>query len=661
MRSAPRQSVTLRVVLLGLLLIPLQAQWIIYMELVRSGIFPTVLTLLFTTIFLLFGVAVLNLALRRWWPRVALRDGELVTLYVILAVGAALSGCDVGQTLVHILPAPYHFATPENGWEAHFHRDLPPGLMVTDEIALKHFYQGASSFYRPENWHPWVRPLAAWMGFIFLLLLTMHSVNTLVQRQWIEAERLTFPIVQLPLALSDTPTFWRGRGLWAGFALAAGLNVLNGLHFLFPVVPQINCRQIVNLGPLLVNRPWSSLGWMPITMYPFALGLGFLMPLDLSFSCWFGLWLWKAQRILEAALGHNVPGLNALYSTQQLSGVWIAVLLFALWMGRRHLRALLRAALAGRTSQRQGAEETSRAPRPEDASQPDPVAADPLSPRTTLALVLLGTVGLILFAYYAGMTVGFAVGYFLVYLAFSLALTRMRAEFGPPCHDLYAAGPDQIFTTWLGPEAFEQRNLTATAVFYWLSRESPRSHPMPHQLEGLRLGHAAHLSLRRLWVVMLIAGWLGGLATFWAVLHHAYIHGSEAKFSGPAVWFATEGFKRLNGWIITPPDPHAGERWAMILAGGVAWFILWLRTRVLWFPFHPAGYAISSWWAINLLWFPLLLSWLAKTLVLRYGGLRAYRNARPFFFGLILGEFVVGSMWQLVGLIGGFTTYAFWI
>jgi hypothetical protein len=544
--------------------------------------------------------------------------------------------------------------------------------MVSDEVSLKHFYQGASSFYRPENWPPWVRPMAAWMGFIFLLLLTMHSLNALVQRQWIEAERLTFPIVQLPLAMSDTATFWRSRGLWAGFAVAAGLNVLNGFHFLFPVVPQINCKQMVNLGALLVNRPWNGLGWMPLTMYPFALGLGFLMPLDLSFSCWFGLWLWKAQRILESALGHNLPWLNALYSTQQLSGVWLAVLLFALWMGRRHLRAMF---LWKVPKVPVGAGLCASPPKVPVGSPTDcdihpsslilhpssSHASDPLSPRATLALILLGAAGLIVFACYAGMTGGFAVGYFVVYLAFSLALTRMRAEFGPPCHDLYAAGPDQIFTTWLGPAAFERRNLTLTAVFYWLSRESPRSHPMPHQLEGLRLANAAPLPPRRLWVVMLMAGWLGGLATFWAVLHNAYIFGSQAKFAGPAVWFATEGFNRLNSWIVAPPDPQAGERWAMVLAGGVAWFILWLRTRVLWFPFHPAGYAISSWWAINLLWFPLLLSWLAKKLVLRYGGLRAYRQTRPFFFGLILGEFVVGSIWQLVGLIGGFTTYAFWI
>ncbi|MGB9597747.1 MAG: DUF6784 domain-containing protein [Candidatus Poribacteria bacterium] len=46
--------------------------------------------------------------------------------------------------------------------------------------------------------------------------------------------------------------------------------------------------------------------------------------------------------------------------------------------------------------------------------------------------------------------------------------------------------------------------------------------------------------------------------------------------------------------------------------------------------------------------------------VLKYGGLKAFRNAIPFFLGLILGEFVVGSLWTIIGVIFGIQTYAFW-
>lgn len=623
---------TFRALAIALLLIPLQTFWIVYMELVRGGIWPTVLSSLFTVIFLLFVVASGNRLVQRWRPRWALRDEELLSLYPLLAVGAALGGTDVGQTLVHILGAPYHFATPENRWEALFHRYLPQGLMVSDAEALHGFYNGHSTLYVWESLRPWLRPLAGWMTFIFLMLLAMHSLNVLVRRQWVEAERLTFPIVQLPLAMTESPTFWRQPGLWWGFGIAAALDTLNGFHFLYPFLPAINCKIFLDLGRLLVNPPWNGIVWWPVTAYPFAIGLGFLMPLHLSFSCWFGLLLWKAQKVVERAMGYPPHWCAAMYSQEQVSGVWMAVLLFALWMGRKQWR------FGGREAQ-----------------------GEPFAPRTALLLMALGLAGMILFAHRAGMTWGFAAAYMGLYLAFSLSLTRMRAEFGPPCHDLYGAGPDQILVTWLGVETFDRRDLTATAVFYWLSRESPRSHPMPHQLEGLYLGSVRRLPLRRLWWAMLVAGWWGGVAVFWAVLHYCYLYGSEAKIRGPSTWFATEGFRRLEGWLVAPPQANVAGRVAMGVAFLLSLSLLWLRTRVLWFSFHPAGYAISSWWAINLLWFPLLLAWLAKHCVLRYGGLQAYRRARPFFLGLVLGEFVAGSLWQLAGWLGGFTAYAFWI
>jgi hypothetical protein len=39
----------------------------------------------------------------------------------------------------------------------------------------------------------------------------------------------------------------------------------------------------------LLNRPWDAINYFPIGIYPFALGLAFLMSLDLSFSCRFSV------------------------------------------------------------------------------------------------------------------------------------------------------------------------------------------------------------------------------------------------------------------------------------------------------------------------------------------------------------------------------------
>ena len=36
-------------------------------------------------------------------------------------------------------------------------------------------------------------------------------------------------------------------------------------------------------------------------------------------------------------------------------------------------------------------------------------------------------------------------------------------------------------------------------------------------------------------------------------------------------------------------------------------------------------------------------------IVLKYGGLKLHRQARPFFLGLILGGYMVGGFWTIVG------------
>ena len=42
----------------------------------------------------------------------------------------------------------------------------------------------------------------------------------------------------------------------------------------------------------------------------------------------------------------------------------------------------------------------------------------------------------------------------------------------------------------------------------------------------------------------------------------------------------------------------------------------------------------------RLIVFSVFLAWVSKSAIMRYGGIRAYRTARPFFMGLIAGYFL---------------------
>jgi len=88
--------------------------------------------------------------------------------------------------------------------------------------------------------------------------------------------------------------------------------------------------------------------------------------------------------------------------------------------------------------------------------------------------------------------------------------------------------------------------------------------------------------------------------------------------------------------------------------GAVVTLLLsYMRVRFSWWPFHPLGYAMGPSWPMIQLWFSILVGWLTKVLILRYGGMRGFVRARPFFLGLVLGEFTVAGLWLLIDALTG--------
>ena len=113
--------------------------------------------------------------------------------------------------------------------------------------------------------------------------------------------------------------------------------------------------------------------------------------------------------------------------------------------------------------------------------------------------------------------------------------------------------------------------------------------------------------------------------------------GQSTLFIGP----------HLRGWV----SP------VLVWSGFVLVLLVASRTRFLWWPLHPARYLLAGTFTLEWLWCSLFVGWLVKWLILRYGGLRLYRQALSFFIGLILGDYVAGALWALVGCLTGVQTY----
>ena len=78
---------------------------------------------------------------------------------------------------------------------------------------------------------------------------------------------------------------------------------------------------------------------------------------------------------------------------------------------------------------------------------------------------------------------------------------------------------------------------------------------------------------------------------------------------------------------------------------------LWLaRNTWLRFPLHPLGYLVATAYGDGShLWFPFLLVWVVKGIVLRISGARGFRKLIPGFVGFALGHFIFGgTVWTIM-------------
>src|SRR5919199_4932134 len=105
------KAVTLRSVLLCLLLLPVNAYWVVQMEIVRYSAHPTTISLFFNTIFILLCLTLLNRMVARVAPRAALQRGELLLVYSVLSIGSCVAGHDMLQVFVPMLTYSFKHAT----------------------------------------------------------------------------------------------------------------------------------------------------------------------------------------------------------------------------------------------------------------------------------------------------------------------------------------------------------------------------------------------------------------------------------------------------------------------------------------------------------------------------------------------------------------------
>ena len=595
--------------LFGSILIILTCYWIIsaenrvVWELTDFSIFPTVL-------FTFFLLAAISPILRKYFKSAAPTSRELAMTYIMVSVATALAGHDIVRQLVPMIANAGWFATPENEWSDIFFRFLPTWLTITDRKILQGYFEADDTFWRPIYMEAWFVPIVAWSALVIVLLFMMLCINIIIRRQWIDHEKLSYPLTTLPVELlGNTSSLLRNKLIWLGFGIAFGLEILAGLNYLFPVIPSLKIKYQL----FFADRPWNAIGRLPVYVYPFAIGLGFLMPLDLAMSFWAFYLFWGLQRVFFSATGWTTA---IGFQTEQRAGAWIGIGLLALLTSRREIQKVLGGVFSFKSK-------------------------DPLY-RLAVFGLLFGLAFVLIFWYYAGLSPWVALGYFGIYLVLCIGMTRMRAELGPPTHELHRVHPDRIMLLFLGSRPLGAQNLTNTTLLSWLAY-GYRCHPMPHQLEAFKIGRHFRLRENRLVVALIVASIVGAVIS---IIGHVALY-YEFRF---ARWGVGE-FNRLQNWITSPRAPNLSAIQYMGFGFVLTVILTILKRQFLWWPFYPVGYAVGNGWAIGWMWFSIFLGWLFKRITFTGGGVRAYRKVLPLFLGLIFGQFLAGSLWSLLGVL----------
>ena len=88
----------------------------------------------------------------------------------------------------------------------------------------KAFFEGLPGPAEGIPYGTWVLPMLHWAVFLLALYVAMVCLAVIFRRQWMERERLAYPIAQVPLAMirgehehTLVNRFFKNPAMWIGF------------------------------------------------------------------------------------------------------------------------------------------------------------------------------------------------------------------------------------------------------------------------------------------------------------------------------------------------------------------------------------------------------------------------------------------------------------
>lgn len=591
---------------------------------------------------LLLLVVLLNAVFSRIVHRKLLRAHEIIVIYVMILVAALTTSRGLLEKLFATLVGVNYYGTEANHWQALFFPNIPQWAVPFDvegdvqQSVAVWFYEGT-----PRGaaipWGAWVTPLIAWGVMSVAVIMCFACIAAILRRQWVDNEKLTFPLVHLPLEMAGATrmageSFFRNRLTWVGFSVPTLIFMLDGLHGLYPSVPEIPTSYPLNPIFNAWGKPWRDLGYTTAYFSLAAVGFAYFLPQQLLFSLWAFYVLIRIQNIVFSALG-STPEAMPLYPTTvpngyQVAGAYIVLTAHLIRASLPHLRDVWT-----RVRRLPGAIE--------DTGELLPYRAAVIGLAVCFGFSVLWCMQLGMVWYMAVLQMG-------VYLfVVALVMARSVNEAGMLMAET-SFRPVNLVQLFSRRSVMGKSTLTALALVDPVFVRDLRGNLLSTFFDALKMSDSARLNRRHLFFAIIVALAVCFLVGGYLHLKLPYTEGAVGLYSY-VYWGNNLLGIRDYAPILEVGDTYDGRLLAYFGSGVVVTVILSvLRARYWWWPLFPIGFALSGSWSMIVFWCPIFVAWVVKSVIIRYGGMHTYSRLRPLFLGLILGEFSQAVLWATI-------------
>ncbi len=629
----------LRSLLIGVLCVIICCATVSFAELVTKYIQIGILQFPPVVIGMFVFVLLINRGAGKISRKLHLSPQEMVIIYSMMLVGTMIVSRGLLEKLVPLLVGQNYYANISNKWEEIFFPHIKKWMVPWDvaggreqEVA-KEFYEGTLSWTRWTHWlKDWDIPLFSWMILVLLVFFALLCLATLLRRQWVDNEKLSFPLVQLPLELArdeETGAFLSNRLTWIGFAIPALVFTINGIQKFFPYLPSLNLD--INLNQYFTTRPFSDIMFTHVYLSFAGIGFFYFLPTELLFSLWFFFVFSRVQDVIASTFGMEMDAMP-LYPTHlfigyQVAGAYIVLALYFLFVSIPHIKGVLKNAIGKKVI--------------DDSNELLPYKVAFWGLIISFALIVA-------WSYVAGLSLWLAIMEFFVYLfVVALVMARSTAEAGLPMTET-SFRPIDLYAIFTSKSNLGAQNLTTLAFLDAVFTRDQRGLLLTAFLDGLKLGDGVGIKRRQFLPVfatsIIVALAIGTVFHLMIPYKYGGITLYEYVYNGNNLWAFQDHAPAIQDRIAH--DWRAPTFFGVGIV--VTTFLAFMRWRYWWWPLHPLGYALCASWTMIVFWFPIFVAWMIKWFITRYGGMRLFIKGRPFFLGMIMGEFSLAIIWTLI-------------